>query len=67
LVFLLLKQQELRHHHFDQDDRKLSTAPMRGYLYSEDNDDGHYHHPDQRNTVFATFSAPKEKKKLTQK
>jgi len=32
-------------------------------LYSKDNNDGHYHHPDKNNTVFATFSAPKAKKK----
>ncbi len=40
---------------------------MRGYLYSGDDNDKHYHHPDKIATVFATFSAPKAKKKRTQK
>jgi hypothetical protein len=42
-------------------------SPKHGYLYSEDNNDGHYHHPDKSNTVFATFSTLKAKKKRTQK
>jgi hypothetical protein len=44
------------------DDRKSGGSPKRKYLYSEDNNDGHYHHPDKRDTVFATFAAPKSKK-----
>ncbi len=54
-------------HHVDQDDCKPSAAPKHGYLYSEDNNDGHYNRPDKRDTVFATFSAPKAKKKRTKK
>jgi hypothetical protein len=53
-------------HNVNQDDCKPSAAPMRGYLYSEDNNDGHYHCMDKNNSVFATFSAPKAKKKRTQ-
>jgi hypothetical protein len=48
-------------------DCKPSTAPKHRYSYSEDNDDGHYHRLDKSNTVFATFSALKAKKKCTQK
>jgi hypothetical protein len=59
--------QSYNNHHVDQDDRKASAAPKRGYLYSEDNDDQHYHCPDKSDTVFATFSTPKAKKKRTQK
>jgi hypothetical protein len=36
-------------------------------LYSEDNNDRHYHLPDKSDTIFATFSAPKAKKECTQK
>jgi hypothetical protein len=60
-------------HHVGQDGCKLSAttkqrySPKHGYLYFEDNDDGHIHHPDKSDTVFATFSAPKKKKKRTQK
>ncbi len=61
-------------HHVDQDDRKPSAAPKqgyspkRGYLYSSESDDGGcIHCPDKSDTVFATFSAPKAKKKRTQK
>jgi hypothetical protein len=75
LVLLLRKQQELQqnNHHVDQDDCKLSAAPKHGYSpkhgnsYSKDDDDGHYHCLDKSDTVFATFSAPKAKKKHTQK
>jgi hypothetical protein len=28
----------------------------------QDNDGGHYHHPDKSNSLFATFSAPKAKR-----
>jgi hypothetical protein len=61
-------------HHDDQDDRKPSAAPKQGYSskhgysYSSESDDGgRIHCPDKSNTVFATFSAPKTKKKHTQK
>jgi hypothetical protein len=74
LVPLVLKQQELQQHHVDQDNRKPSSAPKHGYLpkhgysYSKDNVYGHHHHPDKDNTVFATVSGPKaKKKKHTQK
>ncbi len=36
-------------------------------MYSEDNNGGHYHHLDKNNTISATFTAPKAKKKCTQK
>jgi hypothetical protein len=56
------------HHHVDQDGCKPRAAPKRQYLYSSERDDGRcIHHPDKRDTVFATFSAPKAKKKRTQK
>jgi hypothetical protein len=45
---------------------KTKHSPMHGYLYAKDNNDGHYHRPDKSNTIFATFSAPKVKKKGTQ-
>jgi hypothetical protein len=48
--------------HVEQHDRKPSASPKRGCLYSEDNDDGHYHRPDKSDNVFATFSAPKTKR-----
>jgi hypothetical protein len=60
-------------HHVDQDDCKPSAATKHGYslkhryLYSKDDNDGHYHRPDKSDTVFATFSAQKAKKKRTQK
>jgi hypothetical protein len=56
-------------HHVAQDDRKPSTLPKRGYLYSSKSDDGGgIHRPDKSNTVFATFSTPMAKKnKHTQK
>jgi hypothetical protein len=61
-------------HHVDQDDRKPSAAPKQGYspkyryLYSSESDNGgRIHCQDKSNTVFATFSAPKAKKKRTQK
>jgi hypothetical protein len=61
-------------HHVDQDDCKPSAAPMQGYsskhgyLYSSKSDNGgHIHRPDKSDTVFATFSASKAKKKCTQK
>jgi hypothetical protein len=57
-------------HHVDQDDRKPSAVPKQGYsskhryLYSSDSDDGGcIHCPDKSDTVFATFSAPKARKK----
>jgi hypothetical protein len=49
-------------HHVEQHDCKPSAAPKRGCLYSKDNDDGHYHHPDKSDSIFATFSAPKTKR-----
>ncbi len=60
-------------HHVDQNNRKPSADPKHGYSlkhghsYSKDNNDGHYDPPDKSDTVFATFSAPKAKKKHTQK
>jgi hypothetical protein len=60
--------------HVDQDDPKPSAAPKQGYSskheysYSSKSDaGGRIHCPDKSNTVFATFSAPKAKKKRTQK
>ncbi len=60
-------------HHVDQDNRKPSAAPKQGYspkhgyLYSSDSDDGGcIHRPDKSDTVFATFSTLKAKKKRTQ-
>jgi hypothetical protein len=50
------------YHHVKQHDCKPSAAPKRGCLYSEDNDDGHYHRPDKSDSVFTTFSAPKTKR-----
>jgi hypothetical protein len=56
-------------HNVAQDDRKPSTLPKRGYLYSSESDDGgRIHCPDKSGTVFATFSTPTAKKsKHTQK
>ncbi len=54
-------------HHVNQDDCKPTAAPMHKYLYSKDDDDGHYHHLDKNNSVFAPFSTLKAKKKCTQK
>jgi hypothetical protein len=61
-------------HHVNQDDHKPSAAPKQGYSskhgysYSSKSDDGGcIHRPDKSDTVFATFSAPKAKKKHTQK
>ncbi len=61
-------------HHVDQYNHKPSAAPKQGYspkhgyLYSSKSDNSrHIHHPDKSDTVFATFSAPKAKKKRTQK
>jgi hypothetical protein len=54
-------------HHVNHDDCKVSAAPKRGYLFSEDDDDGHYNCPDKSDTVFAAFSTPTAKKKCTQK
>jgi hypothetical protein len=31
--------------------KKPSAAPKHGYLYSKDDDDGHYHRPDKCDTV----------------
>ncbi len=55
-------------HHVDQDNHKPSAAPKHGYLYSPKSDDSRcIHHLDKSDTVFATLSAPKAKKKRTQK
>jgi hypothetical protein len=54
--------QSYNNYHVNQDDCKPSAAPLHGYLYSTDKDDGHCHRPDKNNSVFATFSAPKAKK-----
>ncbi len=55
-------------HHVEQDDCKPSAAPKRRYSYSSESDNGEcIHCPDKSNTVFATFSTPKAKKKCTQK
>jgi hypothetical protein len=36
----------------------MSSGPLKcNYSYSKNNNDGYYHHPDKRNTVFATFTA----------
>ena len=52
----------------DQDDCKPSAAPKRQYSYSSESDNGgRIHCPDKSDIVFATFSAPKAKKKRTQK
>ncbi len=74
LVLGLALARSYSNHHVDQDDRKLSAAPKQGYSpkhrysYSSKSDNGgRIHHPDKSNTVFATFSAPKAKKKRTQK
>jgi hypothetical protein len=56
------------HHHVDQDDCKPSAAPKRQYSYSSESDDGgRIHCPDKSDSVFATFSTLKAKKKRTQK
>jgi hypothetical protein len=61
-------------HHVDQDDHKPSAAPKQEYSskhgdsYSSESDNGgRIHRLDKSNTVFATFSALKAKKKRTQK
>jgi hypothetical protein len=61
-------------HHVDQDDRKPSAAPKQGYspqhgysYSSKSVNGGRIHRLDKSNSVFATFSAPKAKKKRTQK
>jgi hypothetical protein len=55
-------------HHVDQDDGKPSAAPKGRYSYSSESDNGRrIKCPDKSDTVFATFSAPKVKKKCTQK
>jgi hypothetical protein len=60
--------QSYNNHHVDQDDRRSNLPFKHGYLYSSESDNGkHIHHPDKTDTVFATFSAPKAKKKRTQK
>jgi hypothetical protein len=56
------------HQHVNQDDCKSSPALKRQYLYSSKSDDGGcIHCPDKSDSVFATFSTPKAKKKCTQK
>jgi hypothetical protein len=72
--FLVLLCRSYSNHHVDQDDRKPSAAPKQGYSskhgysYSSESDNGgRIHRPDKSDTVFATFSAPKAKKKHTQK
>jgi hypothetical protein len=56
------------HHHINQDDCKPSAASKRQYSYSSESDDGgRIHRPDKSDSVFATFSTPKAKKKRTQK
>ncbi len=60
--------QSYDNHHVNQDDHRLNPPFKHGYSYSSKGDDGkHIHRPDKSNTVFATFSAPKAKKKRTQK
>jgi hypothetical protein len=55
-------------HHVNQDDRRTNWPLKRGYSYSFECDDGgRIHCPDKSDTVFATFSTPKAKKKHTQK
>ncbi len=49
-------------YHLSHDDRKSSGSLKRKYLYSEDDNDRHYHCPDKSDTVFATFAAPTTKK-----
>jgi hypothetical protein len=47
---------------------KQGYSSKHGYSYSsESNNGGRIHHLDKSNTVFATFSTPKAKKKRTQK
>ncbi len=53
-------------HHVDQDYCKPSVAPKHRYLYSEDNDGGHYHHPDKNNTILPPSLLWRQKKR-TQK
>ncbi len=51
-------------HHVAQDNRKPSALAKCGYSYSSKSDDSRCsHHPDKSNTVFATISAPRMKKK----
>jgi hypothetical protein len=60
--------QSYNNHHVNQDDCKPSAAPKCQYLYSSESDNGRcIHCPDKSDTVFATFSCPKAKKKHTQK
>ena len=45
------------------DDCKPSALPKHGYSYCLESDDGgRIHHPDERDTVFATFFAPTAKR-----
>ena len=55
-------------HHVDQDDRRSNPPFKRRHSYSSKSDnDGGIHRLDKSITVCATFSAPKAKKKRTQK
>jgi hypothetical protein len=61
-------------HRVDQDNHKPSAAPKQeysskhGYSYSSESDNGgRIHYPEKIDTVFAIFSAPRAKKKHTQK
>jgi hypothetical protein len=68
LVSLLLKQFELQQPSCQPWWSQAERIPQRRYSYSSKSDGGgRIHHPDKSNTVFATFSTPKAKKKRTQK
>ncbi len=43
-------------HHVAHDDCRSNGSLKHEYLYSEDNNDGHYHRPKKSDTVFSIFA-----------
>ncbi len=54
-------------HHMDEQGKASPCNPKRTHSYSEDEDDGHHHVPQEGNSIYATFAAPSKKAKKSKR
>ena len=54
-------------HHMDEQGTASPRHPKRTHSYSEDEDDGHRHVPQEGDSIYATFAAPSKKSKKSRR
>jgi hypothetical protein len=54
-------------HHMDEQGKASPRHPKRTHSYSEDEDDGHHHVPQEGDSIYATFAAPSKKSKKSRR